>query len=396
MKMFRKHLLMLAFVVFSTSLFAQTSSTISKDQLGGGSTNSIQTAVPFLTIAPDSRGGSMGDAGVATSPDVNSQYWNPAKYAFAKSDMAIGFTYTPWLRNLINDINLSYLAGYYRFAPDQTVSASLRYFSFGDITFTDGVGNTVKNFSPNEFSFDVGYSRLFGKTISGAIAFRFIRSDLTGGYSNTTESNAGQAFATDVAVYYQNGVHLADKTGQMAFGINISNIGSKLSYNQDQKKDFLPMNLRVGGRLTLNMDDYNKISGTLDLNKLLVPTPPIVDSTGAIVKGMDNDVSVTKGIFQSFYDAPGGMSEEIKEITYSIGLEYAYSNQFFVRGGYFHESAMKGNRKYYTFGAGLKYNILTLDFAYLVPSSGRNNPLSNTVRFSLIFELESNSVKSRR
>ncbi|HUX54201.1 MAG TPA: type IX secretion system outer membrane channel protein PorV, partial [Williamwhitmania sp.] len=267
---------------------------------------------------------------------------------------------------------------------------------FGDITFTDGVGNTVKNFSPNEFSFDVGYSRLFGKTISGAIAFRFIRSDLTGGYSNTTESSAGQAFASDISVYYQNGVHLADKTGQMAFGINISNIGSKLSYNQDQKKDFLPMNLRVGGRLTLNMDDYNKISGTLDLNKLLVPTPPIVDSTGAIVEGMNNDVSITKGIFQSFYDAPGGMSEEIKEITYSIGLEYAYSNQFFVRGGYFHESAMKGNRKYYTFGAGLKYNILTLDFAYLVPSSGRNNPLSNTVRFSLIFELESNSVKSRR
>jgi len=394
--MFLKRTFLLAFVAISINIFAQTNDAISKDQLSGGSTNSIQTAVPFLGIAPDSRGGSMGDAGVATSPDVNSQYWNPAKYAFAKSDMAIGFTYTPWLRNLINDINLSYLAGYYRFTEDQTVSASLRYFSFGNITFTDGTGNTVKNFNPNEFSFDIGYSRLFGKTISGAIAFRYIRSDLTGGYSNTTESNAGQAFATDIAVYYQNGVHLADKTGQMAFGLNISNIGSKLSYNQDQKKDFLPMNLRLGGRLTINMDDYNKLTGTIDFNKLLVPTPPIVDSTGAIVKGMDNDVSITKAIFQSFYDAPGGMSEEIKEVTYSIGAEYAYANQFFFRGGYFHESQMKGNRKYYTFGAGLKYNILTLDFAYLIPSSGRNNPLSNTVRFSLIFELESSTIRGRR
>ena len=336
----------------------------------------------------------MGDAGVATTPDVNSQYWNPAKYAFMQNEVGVSLTYTPWLRNLIQDINLTYLAGYYKFKADQTLSASLRYFSFGEITFTNEGGQAMTKFNPNEFSFDVGYSRLFGKSISGAIAFRYIRSDLTGGYSNSGETSAGQAFAADMAAYYQHPVMIADKKGEMAFGVNISNVGSKLSYNQDQKKDFIPMNLRLGGRATAFLDQYNKFSLALDFNKLLVPTPPITRND-TIIKGMENDIPVTKAIFQSFYDAPGGFSEEVKEVAYSIGGEYTYANQFSVRGGYFHESEMKGNRKYYTVGAGLKYNYFNIDFAYLIPASGRNNPMANTVRFSLIFEIESGVKKLR-
>ncbi|SDB84578.1 hypothetical protein SAMN05216323_100365 [Williamwhitmania taraxaci] len=389
--MIKKPIILLALVFLSIGLDAQT---ISKGDLGGG-INSIQTAVPFLTIAPDSRGGSMGDLGAATTPDVNSQFWNPAKYAFMESEVGVSLTYTPWLRNLINDINLTYLAGYYRFRPDQTISASLRYFSFGDITFTGGSGNTVKKFKPNEFSFDVGYSRLFGKKISGAIAFRYIRSDLTGGYSNSGASSAGQAFAADIAAYYQQPIMIADKKGEMAFGANISNIGTKLSYNEDQKKDFIPMNFRLGGRATAFLDQYNKISVALDFNKLLVPTPPIYDIDGNIVKGKNNNISVTKALFQSFYDAPDGFSEEVKEIAYSIGAEYTYANQFSVRSGYFHESEMKGNRKYYSVGAGVKYNYFNLDFAYLIPASGRNNPMANTVRFTLTFQMESGNSNRR-
>ncbi len=394
MKMFKKPTILLAILLLSAGLNAQT---ISKKQLGGG-LNSIQTAVPFLTIAPDSRGGSMGDAGAATSPDVNSQYWNPAKYAFMENDLGVSLTYTPWLSNLVHDINLTYLAGYYRFSPNQTVSGSIRYFSFGDINFTDGVGAPIKMVKPNEFSFDFGYSRLFGKYISGAIAFKYIRSDLTNGYSNSGgTANAGQAYAADIAAYYQHPVMIGDKKGEMAFGANISNIGTKLSYNQVQKKDFIPMNLKLGGRATAFIDQYNKVSLALDFNKLLVPTPPIYDADGKIAKGKSTDVSVTKAIFQSFYDAPNGMSEEVEEIAYSVGAEYVYANQFAVRTGYFHESENKGNRKYYTFGAGLKYNYLTLDFAYLIPSSGRNNPMANTVRFSLIFEMGSTgTTKSKR
>jgi hypothetical protein len=392
MKMIKTPIAILALLFLSTGLNAQT---ISKGELGGG-LNSIQTAVPFLTIAPDSRGGSMGDVGAATTPDVNSQYWNPAKYAFMDNEIGVSLTYTPWLRNLIDDINLTYVAGYYRFSPEQTVSASIRYFSFGDITFTNDAGGVVKKFNPNEFSLDVGYSRLFGKYISGAIAFRYIRSDLTGGYSNSGESSAGQAYAADIAAYYQQPVMIGDKKGEMAFGANISNIGTKLSYNQDQKKDFIPMNLKLGGRATTFIDQYNKVSLAIDFNKLLVPTPPLYDVDGNIVKGKDNDISVTKAIFQSFYDAPDGMSEEAKEIAYSIGAEYVYANQFAVRTGYFHESEMKGNRKYYTFGAGLKYNYFNLDFAYLIPSSGRNNPMANTVRFSLIFEMGSKGISKNR
>jgi len=391
MKIIKKPAIFLAFLFLSLGLSAQS---VTEEDLRKA-LNPLETSVPFLTIAPDSRGGSMGDAGAATTPDVNSQFWNPAKYAFMQNEVGVSLTYTPWLRNLISDINLTYVAGYYKFKADQTLSASLRYFSFGGITFTDGSGNVVKNFSPNELSFDVGYSRLFGKSISGAIAFRYIRSDLTGGYSNTGETSAGQAFAADIAAYYQHPVMIADKKGEMAFGINVSNIGSKLSYNQDQKKDFIPMNLRLGGRATAFLDQYNKLSMTLDFNKLLVPTTPIRDKDGKVVKGMENDIPVTKAIFQSFYDAPGGMSEEVKEVAYSIGGEYTYANQFSVRGGYFHESEMKGNRKYYTVGAGLKYNYFNIDFAYLIPASGRNNPMANTVRFSLMFEIESGVKKLR-
>ena len=390
MEIIKKPAILSALLFLSTGIMAQSvTETDLKNAL-----NPLQTAVPFLTIAPDARGGSMGDAGAATTPDINSQFWNPAKYAFVESKIGVSFTYTPWLKNLIDDINLSYLAGYYKFRPDQTLSASLRYFSFGGISFTDDKGTPVKNFSPNELSFDVGYSRLFGKTVSGAIVFRYIRSDLTGGYTSSGgTANAGQAYATDIAVYYQEPIRIGDKKGEMALGVNISNIGSKLSYSQDQKKDFIPTNLKLGGRATAFLDQYNKVSLIVDFNKLLVPTPPIRDKDGNVIKGKENDVSVTKGIFQSFNDAPGGFDEEIKEIAYSIGGEYTYANQFSARGGYYHESEMKGNRKYYTIGAGVKYNYFTLDFAYLIPASGRNNPMANTVRFSLKFELEAENGK---
>ncbi|NOY37204.1 MAG: type IX secretion system outer membrane channel protein PorV [Chlorobi bacterium] len=355
-----------------------------------GQINTIQSAVPFLTIAPDSRGGGMADIGAATSPDINSQHWNPAKYAFIKGNGGVSISYSPWLRQLVNDINLAYLAGYLRLDDRQTVSMSLRYFSLGNIVFTNIFGNTLRNFNPNEFSLDAGYARAFSEKISSAITFRYIYSNLTGGIDvGGSGTRPGMSFAADVAMYYHTDINFKDKNGTAAFGINISNIGTKISYTKNQEPDFIPTNLRAGGNLGIELDKFNRLSFSVDLNKLLVPTPPVYDSAGTtIIAGMDTKVSVPVGMIHSFYDAPGGFKEEIHEINYAIGLEYWYNNQFAVRGGYFHEHETKGNRKFYTLGLGLKLNVFLLDFSYLIPVY-QNNPLAGTLRFTLGFDFES-------
>ncbi|HZL76900.1 MAG TPA: type IX secretion system outer membrane channel protein PorV [Bacteroidales bacterium] len=398
-----KHRL-IAFVLLSAALLVGT-------RLYSQSLNAIQTVVPFLIIAPDSRAGAMGDAGVATTPDVYSMHWNPAKFAFIDGKAGVGISYAPWLRNLVPDINIAYLTGYKRIDKKQVMSGSLIYSSLGDVQFTDIYGNFMMNFKPNELAIDAAYSRILTEHFSGGIAFRFIYSNLSGGsYINGESSKPGISFAADVSGYYQKSVSLFNKDAIIAAGFNFSNIGTKMSYSDSHASDFIPMNLRIGTAGTINLDSYNKLTFTIDLNKLLVPTPPIYYSVGEInakgdtVKtalkeikaGMDpTNLSVPAAIFQSFYDAPGGFSEELKEITYSLGAEYWYNNQFAIRGGYFHEDASKGNRKYYTVGAGFRMSGFTIDFSYLMPVK-QNNPLARTLRFSLSFDLSAlrNASKS--
>jgi hypothetical protein len=376
-----------------------TGSPILYGQQNSGELNAIQTVVPFLTIAPDSRAGGMGDAGVATSPDVYSMHWNPAKFAFIDGKGGIGLSYSPWLRTLVPDINIALLSGYSRIDRNQVLSASLLYSSLGDVPFTDEFGNLERTFTPNEFSLDAGYSRLFSDNLSGGIAFRFIYSNLTGGsYSGGVATKPGTSFAADISGYYNKDISVIDKTGHVAFGLNFSNIGSKMSYSDSQTSDFIPMNMRIGSSFTIDLDSYNKITLSLDLNKLLVPTPPVYSSANpdSIVAGKDPDVAVPVAIFQSFIDAPGGFKEEMHEITYSAGAEYWYNEIFAVRAGYFHEHETKGNRKYFTAGAGFRLNAFTLDFSYLMPLV-QNHPLAKTLRFSLAFDIDAlrNTSKSK-
>jgi len=349
----------------------------------------VQTAVPFLTIAPDSRAGGMGDLGVATTPDIASMHWNPAKYAFIQDKEGVEISYIPWLRNLVPDINLAYLAGFYKLDQRQTISASLLYFSLGQVIFKDAGNNDMGQFNPNEFSIDAAYSRLLADNLSGGMAFRFIYSDFGKAYVQSVgETQAGISFAADVSVYYRKPIEIQSKEAKLSFGLNISNMGSKISYTQAEAKEFIPTNLRLGSALTINADKYNSFTFALDLNKLLVPTPPIYDSTGThILLGMDPNVSVPTGMIHSFYDAPGGFKEELQEIQWSVGVEYWYYNQFALRTGYFHESPDQGNRQYYEIGVGVKLNVLSIDFAYLVPSSGNISPLANTMRFTLCYNL---------
>jgi hypothetical protein len=392
----------LSVLIILTSVISLNAQNVSKrDQLLGQlGDRVITTAVPFLLIAPDARSGAMGDAGVASTPDVHSMHWNPAKYAFIEKDMGISISYSPWLRELVNDINLAYVSGYKKIDKQSALGASLLYFSLGDITFTDVVGNSLGNYRPSEFAFDLTYSRKLSDVFSGAIAARYINSNLTQGQIvGGQESHAGQSIAADVAFYYQKPVKIDNMKGNMAFGVNISNLGAKISYTETTERDFIPTNLRVGSALTLNIDDYNKVSFLLDFNKLLVPTPPVYDLDSLdnplygpdgkriILAGKDPNVGIVTGLFQSFSDAPGGFEEELREITYSIGTEYWYDNQFAIRAGYFHESKYKGNRQYFTLGAGLKYNVFGLDFAYLIPTEQRN-PLQNTLRFTLTFDFD--------
>ncbi len=362
--------------------------------------NVIQTPVPFLNIAPDSRAGAMGDLGAATSPDLNSLHWNASKYAFLEDNMGISTTYSPWLKNLAPDIKLLYLTGFKRIDKQQVVAFGLRYFTLGSITFTDENNQFISKQNPNEFTLDASYSRLFSEKMSGGITFRYILSDLAKGSTVSGQTvKAGQSYAVDISMYYHSPIQLSDKKAEWAFGVNISNIGAKISYTEGDRKDFIPTNMRVGTSIKFELDPYNSLMIGVDLNKLLVPTPPIykVDSTGNYVtdaqgnkiieKGKDPNVSVGQGIIQSFYDAPGGFSEELKEVMLSIGAEYWYMNQFAIRAGYFNEAAMKGNRKYASVGVGLKLTLITLDFSYLIPRGGRNNPLANTMRVTASIDI---------
>jgi hypothetical protein len=359
------------------------------EEMGGQYTyRVIQTPVPFLNINPDSRGGAMGDMGVATKPDVNSIIWNSAKYAFIENNTGISLSYSPWLKNIAPDIKLLYLAYYRRLDKQQTIAGGIRFFSLGEMIFTDDNSYETGRKNPSEFTIDVAYSRLFSDKFSGGIVFRYIRSDLSVGAQTTNPndvSKAGVSWAADLGLYYKTPVQISDMASELTFGMNITNMGSKISYTESAVKDFIPTSLRVGSTLTMAIDPYNKFMVGFDLSKLLVPTPPIVDS-GKIVKGMDPNVSVAQGMIQSFYDAPGGIEEELKEIMESVGAEYWYRDQFALRGGYFNESAIKGNRKYFTLGFGVKFNILAFDFSYIVPTAGRTSPLANTMRLTLNFE----------
>ena len=350
------------------------------------SLNTITTAVPFLLIAPDSRSGAMGDLGVATSPDANSMHWNPAKLAFTSEDIGASISYVPWLRALVPDINLSYITGYKKLDDNQAIGLEMRYFSLGDITFTDIVGTTIGQYKPHEFALGGSYARKLSDQFSLAISGRYIYSNLTGGKSaGEFETVPGQSIASDLAGFYTKPVRMGGQDMDLAVGLNISNIGSKVSYTETGTRDFIPINMRLGTALGADIDDYNKISLAIDMNKLLVPTPPITDN-GVVVSGKDSDVGVVSGIFQSFSDAPGGYKEEFREINYSVGSEYWYNDQFAIRAGYFFEHDTKGGRKFFTFGSGVKYSAFILDFSYLVNAStdaGATNPLANTMRFSM-------------
>ena len=364
--------------------------------------NVISTAVPFMIIAPDARSAGMGDLGVSTSPDVYSMHWNAAKYAFIEDDFSIGLAYSPWLRKLVPDMNIAYLAVSKRVSNKSTIAGSLKYFSLGEINFRGEGNEDLGTYSPNEFAIDLCYSRKLGDYLSAAVAGRFIYSHLTQGVTNY--SRAAWSVAADIGVYYQRPVYFNTIDGDFSWGVAITNMGSKMSYtNANSKTDFIPTNLRLGPSLKLNIDDFNSLAFSVDINKLLVPTPPIYkrDAEGALIpdgnggfeiaEGMSNDVSMIQGMIQSFYDAPGGFSEEMKEFTLSVGMEYWYNKIFAVRAGYFNESKMKGNRKYLTFGAGLRYNVFALDVSYLVPTNGKGNsgtnPLEGTLRFNLAFNI---------
>ncbi len=377
---------------------------ISIRELKGGDLNTINTAVPFITIAPDSRAGAMGDAGVATKPDINSQHWNVAKYAFIEEDGGLSISYTPWLRKIIPDINLAYLSAYFKPSKEQVVSGSLRYFSLGSIAFTDDYGISSGQFTPFELALDAGYSRLFTDNFSGGIVFRYIHSDLTSGQLiGGVESKPGIAVAADIGAYYENDFYAAGSRPTYAIGINLSNLGTPISYSADTRKTPLPSNLRIGGRFDYELDEYNTMSFGLEFNKLLVPTPPIlvldtVTNDYIVDRGMEDPESIVLGMIQSFYDAPGisyddgtwssPFKEELYEIMINANVEYWYREQFAIRAGYFHETAIKGNRKYFTVGVGLKLNVFSLDFAYLIPTNGQDSPLANTLRFSLSFDFE--------
>ena len=362
--------------------------------IGQNELNTITTAVPFLLIAPDSRSGAMGDVGVATSPDSYSLHWNPAKLAFSDSEIGASVSYVPWLRALVPDINLSYLAGFKKINQNEAIGLELRYFSLGDITFTNEGGDVLGQYKPHEFAVGSSYSRKLSDLFSLAISGRYIYSNLTGGqYAGAIATKPGQSISADVAAFYSKPIFIADQSSNLAIGANISNIGSKISYSETTTRDFIPINLRLGTAISTDFDEYNKMSLALDINKLLVPTPPRYDDEGQIIQGEDPDVSVVSGMFQSFSDAPGGFKEEMREINYSLGTEYWYNDQFAVRMGYFFEHNTKGGRKFFTFGSGLKYNVFILDFSYLVNASkaiNGNNPLANTMRFSMTWNFGNN------
>jgi hypothetical protein len=354
-------------------------------QTNGSNSNNIVTAVPFLLITPDARAGSMGDAGVAVQPDANATGINPAKLAFLDRKYGFSLSYSPWLKSLVPDVSLTYLSGFYK--PDQrsTISSSLRYFNLGEIQLTDINQQDLGIYTPNELAFDVSYSRQMEESFSLGTSIRYIYSNLSSGqFSSGQKTHAGSALAMDVSAYFKKPTVFLGTDAILSAGLNISNIGTKMSYSDGGGKYFLPTNMKLGGASTFLIDDYNQFTFALDFNKLLVPTQPVYDENGKIIAGKDPDRSVPAGIFGSFSDAPGGFREEIKEINIAAGMEYWYNQQFALRAGYFYESPQKGNRRYATLGAGLKYNVFNIDIAYLLANADKS-PLANTLRFTLLF-----------
>jgi hypothetical protein len=364
-----------------------------------GRQNTITTAVPFLMITPDARAGAMGDVGAATPNDINAIHWNASKLAFMEKNGGISVSYTPWLRQLVPDVSLSYLTAYGKINDKSAIGGSLRYFSLGEIQFTDITGNSMGNFNPNELAADLAYSQKLSDNFAVGIAFRYIYSNLAGGATNVAGIKAGQSFAGDITAYYTNKARYKGYKVNYGFGGAITNIGNKVTYTTAQQENFIPINLRLGTYGQVEIDKYNTIAFTVDFNKLLVPTPPkyllkadgkfATDQNGdkIIESGKANNVPIVQGMLQSFSDAPGGFKEELNEINISTGLEYWYDKQFALRAGYFHENQYKGNRKYLTMGAGLRYNVFALDIAYLI-SFQQRNPLDNTLRFTLSFDFD--------
>lgn len=376
MRIFPKILLTLAGVTTAASVAADE-----KDVF-----NPIVTSVISQSIAPDARAGGIGDVGAATDPDVNSQAWNPAKYPFCISRAGVAINYTPWLRSIVNDINLAYMAGYYRLGDYQAISASVRYFSLGSVSTSDDM-MTIK---PYELGVDVAYSRMLSETFSAAVALRYMYSDMSGHYDD--QVTAGSAFAADIACYYNNYVMMGNRECQIAFGVNISNIGSKINYGEDYSY-FIPTNLRVGLNYMIPLNEFNRISFSADANKLLVPSQPIQNDDESDEDFQDRvqqeyyDVSSISGIFKSFGDSPNGFKGELEEIQWCVGAEYTYNDKFTVRAGYHHESESQGNRKYFTFGAGFRMSVFSIDAGY-VWSTAASNPLDQTLRVSLAFDFD--------
>ena len=388
----KKIFFFLVILLTTTRLFAQ------KESEAVQMFNPVMTGVTSLTIAPDSRAGAMGDVGVATDPDVNSQYWNPAKYPFAISPAGLSLAYTPWLRQLVSDIDLANLVGYYRIGDYQAISGSLTYFSLGEVWVDD------YTIHPYEMAIDFAYSRMLSETFSASVGLRYIVSDLN--YNFDEDTSVGQAFAADISMFYSNYIFLGRRECMFNLGINASNIGSKISYDGGQTNQFIPTNLRLGASLMIPVDAYNTFSISADINKLMVPTKPtyrqfLAESNLEDPDGNTyyseyesylsevgyNDMSPISGIFKSFADAPGGFKEELQEIYWGVGVEYAYNNQFFLRGGYHYENEYKGNRKYFTLGTGFKMSVFSLDAAYLI-STAQSNPLDQTLRFTLSFDMD--------
>lgn len=355
--------------------------------------NPVNYAVVSQTIAPDARGGGLGDVGAATDPDVNSQYWNPAKYPFCISRAGAALNFTPWLRSLVNDMNLAYLAGYYRIGDHSAVSSSLRYFNLGKVYISyegaeSGEGTTI---NPYEMSLDVAYSLMLSETFSLSAALRWIYSDMR--FDEREDNSPASAFAADIAAYYQNYINIGQRECQLGIGLNISNIGSKIKFSGNEYSEFLPANLRLGASLMIPIDEYNRLTIAADANKLLVPTVPKQEEGEDNSEYEDrvhreyNDISAIRGIFKSFGDAPGGFKEELQEIYYGVGAEYTYNDKFSLRAGYHHEAENKGNRKYFTVGAGFKMSVFQLDAGYVV-ATAKSNPLDQTLRFSLTFDMD--------
>lgn len=385
--------------------FALSMPTISAQETGKNEFNPVQTGTNSLSIAPDARAAAMGDLGVATEADANSQYWNPSKYSFAYSKAAVALSYTPWLRKLVNDIFLANLAGYMKIgsSDNQAVSASLRYFSLGEVNTTDQSGATLQSINPYEMAVDLGYSRKLSEKFSMGVVFRYIYSDL--GFSDSyagDQTSGASAFSADISGYYTTYPIIGRNECQWSWGWNISNVGTKISYNNGEDPAFLPTNLRLGTAFTFPLADYHNLTLSLDLNKLLVPTRPrqtdydldadneySVEEQEAYINAVTDweNMSSISGIFKSFSDAPGGFKEELREITYSFGAEYSYNQQFFLRAGYFYENEFKGNRQYFGLGAGFSLNVLRLDASYML-ATAQTSPLDQTLRFTLTFDMD--------